>query len=348
MAAHETHDLDSLLDEDVLRALSGAGAFSVRLPNELVALNAEVLRWFGLFDAQPSERKQRHALVPDGTGENNGWHGPGGLSAYNRFRDGYIFQASEPIWSMLDGSAGAEFAAAHERWRAALHAVGHALIARLARALEVGADQFGPGGRCDIAAGAQFHLKAIRAAASELCAPGATGATADGRMMTLPAHRDPSVLSLVVATRPGLQLLVEGEGRYEDVPRCGPDVCTVIAGQLLTKLTRGLVRSPLHRVVSEPREAVCAERVAATFFFQPPLDAVLQPLESPTMARLARLADASPERSARAHTKVRAGGERGNGKPFLPVTYREWKHRAYSGYYARAAASAGAARLDSA
>lgn len=326
-------------DQSIFDALCHVGAFVLDVP-ELAALNDEVLRWFVRFEAQPTERKAEFALAADGTGENNGWHGPGGLSAYNRFRTGYIFQSTEPIWPMIagGGSEGREFAAAHERWRSAVHDLGYRIIASVARAMGISGEQFGPGGQCDIAAGAQFHQKAIcrgvaGAPVAEEQLPSA--ATADGRVVALPAHRDPSVISIIIATGPGLQFLVEGEGRYEDVPRFGPGVCTVIAGQILTKLTRGLVRSPLHRVVSDESAMARAERIAATFFFQPPLDAVLRPLDAPAVLEYVRCAEASPEQHSRSHTKVRTGGERGSTKTFAPITYRQWKHSAYKNYYKR-------------
>lgn len=328
-------DSQALDAQEVLRALSGAGAFSLRTP-ELAGLNAEVLSWFARFDAQSAEEKAEFALAPNGTGENNGWHGPGGLSAYNRFRDGFIFQADEPIWPMLPGPDGAQFAEAHERWRSAVHRLGHRVMRLLARALGVDEEQFVSGGQCDVAAGAQFHLKAVRGPAGEEELAQLAGA--DGRVLTLPAHRDPSVISLVVATGPGLQILAEGEGHFLDVPRYGPGVCTVLGGQVLTKLTRGLVRSPLHRVLVEPGAVLRAERVAATFFFQPPLDAVLRPLDCPAVSSYVAAAEASPERADRAQTKVRAGGERGSTKSFAPLTYGKWKQRRYRRYYARAEA----------
>ncbi|KAJ1619013.1 hypothetical protein T492DRAFT_848888 [Pavlovales sp. CCMP2436] len=312
----------------LLAALRLHGFVVLTLPPNVAALNREVLGWFRRFAAQPAARKDAFALAADhGTGEHNGYHRPGGLSAYNRFREGYIFQADEPIWHMLEGPDGALFADAHERWRAAIHRLGYAVMEEVAVALGLDRAHFGAGGPCDICTSAQFHLKAVCRNTEE--APPPT-AEADGRTVAMPAHRDPSVISLVSANGPGLQVFIDSERQYIDVPTFGPDVCTVIAGQILTKVTRGLVNAPMHRVVSEPGALERAERVAGTFFFQPPLDAVLRPLDSAPVRQHVLALESNAEQPFR-----RWGDGGAAAKSFTPITFRDWKARAFKSYYKR-------------
>jgi isopenicillin N synthase-like dioxygenase len=309
-------------------ALRDKGCFRVPLSPSCSSLTKSVFRLFRDFDAQPVSVKQRHALTPDddGLGLNNGWHGEGGLGNYNARRSGYIFQGSEPIWNMMDNVSnyeqkaqgqGERFVEVHEAWRAAVLDLASEVARALARGLELGGDLEGhldSGGALDCLAAHQFHVKR--------CHYG-DGDDNDGDSVDPPeselllaSHIDPSVFSIIIhdVDGNGLEFFDNATREYKDVGEVGPAFATIIAGQLLQKITRDEIKGIKHRVVATPRTEATPPgprlRLAATFFFAPKLDARLQPLD-----------------------KLGA-----KDKPAL--THREWKQRAYRRYYAKSAGAA--------
>ena len=127
----------------------------------------------------------------------------------------------------------------------------------------------------------------------------------------------------------GLEVFDSHRHCYHELPACGPGVATVLAGDLLARITRGYVVAPKHRVANTPEELL-QPRVAATVFIQPALDAVLCPVSSSVV-------EAHGERqSSSRHRK--AGPGKGHGKGGAvddPVTYRAWKERVYGKYRRR-------------
>ncbi|MFF4053774.1 isopenicillin N synthase family dioxygenase [Streptomyces chartreusis] len=90
-------------------------------------------------------------------------------------------------------------------------------------------------------------------------------------------HNDLGLLTLLVQDdNGGLQVAVD-ENRFIDVPPI-PGAFVVNLGELLEVATRGYVRATLHRVV---RPAPGVNRYSIPFFFNPRLDATMQPLPSP-------------------------------------------------------------------
>ena len=157
---------------------------------------------------------------------------------------------------------GTRFAETIAAWRAAVGGLAAEILEAAAAARGAPAAAFSRGGAYDVARGGErFHVKETHRP------PDAASDT-----VLLPPHRDPSLLSLVVHFSPaptGLEVRVDGEWR--SLPRAGPDVVTVLAGSVLSKVLPGCA-APRHRVVA----AFGAEpRVAATFFFEPRANAVV-------------------------------------------------------------------------
>lgn len=168
---------------ELLDALATKGYIILDMSESLVRLTAEVFNLFKMFDMRSKEEKNIFELTPNALGENNGYHGVGGLSKYNRCREGYIFQASSPIWTLLSDSrsAGADaFSQVHEEWRAAVHELALQALDRLGQALDLPhpSTYFSPGGSAlDIITGSQFHVKKV---SSDTIDPGSIPRATDG------------------------------------------------------------------------------------------------------------------------------------------------------------------------
>ncbi|BCJ55987.1 hypothetical protein Asp14428_74620 [Actinoplanes sp. NBRC 14428] len=90
-------------------------------------------------------------------------------------------------------------------------------------------------------------------------------------------HNDLGLLTLLVRDdNGGLQVAVR-DGHFVEVPVL-PGAFVVNLGELLEVATRGYVRATLHRVV---RPAPGVDRYSIPFFYNPRLDATMQPLPSP-------------------------------------------------------------------
>jgi len=92
--------------------------------------------------------------------------------------------------------------------------------------------------------------------------------------------------------------------------RAGPEFAFVIVGSVLENITKGLIRAPLHRVVSTRAELASERRIAGTFFFQPRPEDPLALVPSALVAERDAVAEPEPVQS-----------------------YRAWKARAYGNYY---------------
>lgn len=85
-------------------------------------------------------------------------------------------------------------------------------------------------------------------------------------------HTDYGCLTLLAATEPGLWVRTTGGTWIEAPPRPGTFVCNL--GDAMETWTYGVYKATPHRVVA------ARERIAIPFFFDPSLDAVIEPLES--------------------------------------------------------------------
>lgn len=339
-----------------LAALQDKGYFVLPLSDEVLDCQKEMFRQFDLFDSRPISEKEVFSLTPDAIGENNGWHGAGGLSRYNQCREGVIFQASCPIWPMLSGNTSSspnEFSIALENFRCQAHGIARNVMEQIAIGLNLcdPGSYFTTKGPLDVIGGSQFHVKKVMLNQNEDLS--ALHKDSDGeRYLTLRAHRDPSVISIVfhkwrsagASFGSGLQFKDPNEGFFSDVPirSEGPDQgsCIVIAGSILEVLSGGRIKAPLHRVMSFESELRAADRVAATFFFQPHLDCVLTPFPSPMTFRDEICSGESDDSAfSLARNSVKEGGGKEHDKKTkkkiatTPMTYGIWKAKAYGSYY---------------
>ncbi|WP_344441404.1 isopenicillin N synthase family dioxygenase [Kitasatospora nipponensis] len=103
------------------------------------------------------------------------------------------------------------------------------------------------------------------------------GTSPDGGGQGVGAHKDYGFLTLLLTdTVPGLQV-ERSDGSFLDVPSL-PGSFVVNLGELLEVATDGYLKATNHRVVSPPGGR---ERYSAPFFYNPRLDAHIEPLDFP-------------------------------------------------------------------
>lgn len=177
----------------------------------------------------------------------------------------------DPVYRCLIGpnewpKAMPELRPAIESWIARLTDLSHRLLRLLLESLDA------PAGFLDdvVDPDPQIHLKLLH-----YPGPPQPGDNADPGQGT-GIHNDLGLLTLLVQDgNGGLQVAV-GDG-FADVPVI-PGAFVVNLGELLEVATRGYVRATLHRVV---RPAPGVDRYSIPFFYNPRLDATMQPLPSP-------------------------------------------------------------------
>jgi isopenicillin N synthase-like dioxygenase len=173
----------------------------------------------------------------------------------------------DPAWLRLRGPnlwpAGLpELRPAVEAWIDAMEGLGHVLCRALAIALGQPADRFD----AYVAPRPEALVKVIRY-------PGAVGEHDD---QGVGEHRDTGLVTFVLQDDAGGLQVQLAEGWF-DVPKV-PDAFVVNLGEMMQLLTSGYFAATVHRVVSPPAGK---ERVALAYFFNPKLEATLQPLELP-------------------------------------------------------------------
>ena len=181
-------------------------------------------------------------------------------------------EPGDPAYQCLIGpnewpAAMPELRPAIESWIDRLTALSHRLLRLMLESLDA------PAGFLDdvVAPNPQIHLKLLH-----YPGPGRAAEHADAGQGT-GIHNDLGLLTLLVQDgNGGLQVAVEDD-RFADVPVI-PGAFVVNLGELLEVATRGYVRATLHRVV---RPAPGVNRYSIPFFFNPRLDATMQPLPSP-------------------------------------------------------------------
>ena len=216
----------------------------------------------------------------------SGSHRVGALSNYNACREGFVFSngASFCVHGIdeFEPSMASFFEAAARAAQAVLEAI--------ERRLQL------PCGWFDTSLGpirehSQWHLKRYRQEAAPRHA-----VTSDGKLVLLAVHSDPSLISLVFHDVPGrspgaMGLECQVGAQWEPVAAHGHAVVTILVGAVLDRLTCGHYRAVRHRVAvpsGSPLET--ARRVAATFFFRPAPNSVLQTPPSPLLPAYATTA----------------------------------------------------------
>ncbi|WP_254075913.1 MULTISPECIES: isopenicillin N synthase family oxygenase [unclassified Streptomyces] len=148
-------------------------------------------------------------------------------------------------------------------WIERLGAVAEKLLHELLAAIGAPADFYDPvfGER------AHPHLKLVRY-------PGSAG---DGAGQGVGAHKDYGFLTLLLQDRVGGLQVQREDGRFHDVPPLD-GAFVVNLGELLEVATNGYLLATNHRVVSPPS---AVERYSVPFFYNPRLDARVEPLPFP-------------------------------------------------------------------
>ncbi|MBE1598108.1 isopenicillin N synthase family dioxygenase [Streptomyces stelliscabiei] len=148
-------------------------------------------------------------------------------------------------------------------WIDRLSAVAQRLLRELLVSIGAPADFYDPifGER------AHPHLKLVRY-------PGSAG---DGADQGVGAHKDYGFLTLLLQDQVGGLQVERADGLFHDVPPI-PGAFVVNLGELLEVATNGYLLATRHRVVSP---AGATERFSVPFFYNPRLDARVEPLVFP-------------------------------------------------------------------
>ena len=238
----------------ILYALKQFGYFVMPLSEQMVNIQEESFRQYKEFDTRAIAEKAVFSLTPDAIGENNGWHAAGGLSRYNQCREGIIFQDSCEIWPLLSEDCAANpdtFSTTFESLRQSTYRFAESILEQIAIAFELPnpSSYFTEHGPLDVIGGSQFHVKKIVLDHSENLSC-LRKTPEDGRYLTLRAHRDPSLISIVFhcpdlvpeTCGAGLQFKDRELGTFTNIPVEQGDraFCIVIAGSILELLTNGI------------------------------------------------------------------------------------------------------------
>jgi isopenicillin N synthase-like dioxygenase len=180
----------------------------------------------------------------------------------------------DPQWLRLRGpnlwpSALPEFRDVFTDWSEELEVVGQTLLQAMALALGQPADLFS-----DVVTPPEVLLKVIRyvTPVDDGSLPSESIAARQG----VGAHRDTGFLSFVHQDEVG-GLQVERDGHLVDVPAIR-GALVVNVGEMFQLVTRGYFKATVHRVVSPPPGV---ERISIAYFFNPKLEATLEPIDMP-------------------------------------------------------------------
>jgi isopenicillin N synthase-like dioxygenase len=166
-------------------------------------------------------------------------------------------------------SALPEFRVVFTEWIDQLEVVGHTLLRAMAIALGQPADQFD-----EAVSPPEVLLKVIR-----YVTPADDGSERSESVSTrqgVGAHRDTGFLTFVHQDDVG-GLQVEQHGHLVDVEAIR-GALVVNIGEMFQLITRGYFKATVHRVVSPPPGI---ERISIAYFFNPKLEATLEPIDLP-------------------------------------------------------------------
>ena len=175
--------------EGVADALSTIGCAQLLVDDDLRAHNAAASELWRAFFAADEAHRRKFALA-DGA-DSGGYHSSGMLGRYNAHRSGVIYEHDEAVPQLVEGVG---FVERVEAWRGAVTALARDVLGAVAARRGAPAHMFAAGGAFDARAAGRFHVKRTHAGAARVL---------------LPAHRDPSTLSLIVhfsAPPSGLEL----------------------------------------------------------------------------------------------------------------------------------------------
>ncbi|MFJ6213541.1 isopenicillin N synthase family dioxygenase [Streptomyces sp. NPDC092296] len=174
-------------------------------------------------------------------------------------------QPGEPPYWWLEGpnqwpAALPELRPAALGWIDRLAGVADRLLRELLAAIGAPADFYAP----IFAERPQLHLKLVRY----------PGRAPDGADQGVGVHKDYGFLTLLLQDEVGGLQVQQPDGTFLDVPPL-PGAFVVNLGELLEVATNGYLKATDHRVVSPPGSR---ERFSVPFFYNPRLDARIDPL----------------------------------------------------------------------
>ncbi|CAK0846442.1 unnamed protein product [Prorocentrum cordatum] len=277
----EVIDASGDCGEALASALRMLGAVQLRLPNWRQEVHAESFRVArpALEDAAAGTGPHRLAPGAD-SADATGTHPAGALSRYNASRAGLIFSNGEVFDVDTPGVPAGGFSRQMEAFFEAQCSLAEQVLRGLEASLGVQRGWFASA-MGDLRRHSQWHIKCFVGAAAD----SSHRRMQDGRVVLLPMHTDPSIISLVVHDREGmhpgamgLEVWRSEDRAWLEAPWCGHGVATLFVGSVLERISGGSLRAARHRVVSASGDAAGASpRVAATFFFRPAPEAVLSP-----------------------------------------------------------------------
>ena len=222
--------------------------------------------------------------------DSSGWTGYHSATTrngrYNARREGFVWSNGEQFDVDIDEPRRRSFNEATQDLFHVLHNLGTTVMNEIERRLTLPPDyfqqEFGP-----TCSSSQWHIK--RYVDDEE----GVGREEDDEKVLLPMHTDPSLVSVVVIDREGVQdggmgLEVYGASSksWSPVHFSGHKVAIVFVGHYLSYITKGtgLFPASKHRVVEwrTPGGDRCRrQRMAATLFVRPRPNAIMKPVPSP-------------------------------------------------------------------
>ena len=223
------------------------------------------------------------------------------LSRYNLYREGFVWSDGNRNIVRKDSCTGEEqslnFEETTSHLENLLHDVAEAVLGGLERHLALPDGWFqeslGP-----TRTSSQWHLKQYVVAPSD--------DDSDDSQLLLPAHTDPSLISVVIHDRPGQQPGAQGleyshkkscnngeqqqqqqQREWKELAYSGHSVAVVFVGSVLRYITGGRFPACKHRVVDRSHDDdKNNKRMAATLFLRPTRAAVLRVPPSPLLSSI--------------------------------------------------------------
>ena len=224
-------------------------------------------------------KSQDIPVIPPGADSAHvtGYHPAGGsMSRYNLFREGFVWSDEGTMETTTTDS---DFFVATRQLEDLLHSVAQCVLQSIEEYLQL------PVGWFEDHLGStrnhsQWHLKRF----VETTDPN------QKESHWLPAHTDPSLISIVIHDRNdtqeggyGLEFKdASSSSKWVPVQKSGHAVAIVMIGSVLSQITGGLFSACRHRVLQQP-----GPRMAATLFLRPAPSARLQVPPSPLLQNVA-------------------------------------------------------------
>lgn len=328
--------------EQIGARLHSTGVCQLRLDPPQQAINKQGFELFKNAIADEA-RLEPSCMIPTGIDSSiaSGYHKAGGLSRYNSYRTGVVF-SNGTILNLCSGDDGS-FVQGMQSWIDSLCGMAAEVLLSIGEYSGMErhdavswVESIGDLKNCSqwhVKRFVPLNLKHSYSGSSSDCAsitkPSMVTDTGEARAVLLPLHTDPSIISIVIHDRSGveegclgLQFRDLQSGQYHELPSCGHLVATVLVGSLLEKISCGFFPASKHRVVAPSLDEVLKvrdtspeslqpggtfRRVVATFFFRPHDEFELSPMCGTSVAKL----------------PVRGG-------PFL--RYSEWKKKTANKY----------------